>query len=77
MHDEKENREAIDSKPSGVIDADSDDAHSVGIVVTEATAKWDSDQAVNTLENINLAVTPGSLVAVIGSVGAGKVREHR
>lgn len=72
----------IDSKPSVVLNADGDDAkntknplNSVGIVVSKATAKWQYDQTVNTLENIDLTVTPGRLVAVIGSVGAGKVRK--
>lgn len=44
-----------------------------GIVISNATAKWTSAQMENTLENINLTVKPGRLVAVIGPVGAGKV----
>jgi len=44
-----------------------------GIVILNATAKWTDDQNSNTLEKINLTVRPGRLLAVIGSVGAGKV----
>lgn len=46
------------------------------IVFFNATAKWTDDQNNNTLENINLTVSPGRLLAVIGSVGAGKVNIH-
>jgi len=44
-----------------------------GIVMSNASAKWTDAQVDNTLENINLTVTPGRLVAIIGPVGAGKV----
>uniref|UniRef100_A0A2H8TSM5 Putative multidrug resistance-associated protein lethal(2)03659 n=1 Tax=Melanaphis sacchari TaxID=742174 RepID=A0A2H8TSM5_9HEMI len=44
----------------------------LGIVVSNATAKWTDAQTENSLENINLTVKPGRLVAVIGPVGAGK-----
>lgn len=44
-----------------------------GIIVTGATAKWTAAQTENSLEDINITVTPGRLVAVIGPVGAGKV----
>lgn len=45
----------------------------LGIVVSDVTAKWTDAQTENSLENINLTVRPGRLVAVIGPVGAGKV----
>lgn len=45
-----------------------------GVVVTNATAKWSDGQADNSLENINLTLRRGKLVAIIGPVGAGKVR---
>lgn len=47
--------------------------NSFGIVVSNATAKWTYNQPDNTLENINLNIEPGRLVAIIGSVGSGKV----
>lgn len=47
-----------------------------GIVITNATAKWTDSQANNSLENINLTVKPGRLVAIIGPVGAGKVTQY-
>lgn len=43
-----------------------------GIVMKNATAKWLPNYAENSLSNINLKVTPGRLVAVIGPVGSGK-----
>lgn len=45
-----------------------------GVVVSNATAKWTVNQPDNSLNNINLTVRPGRLVAIIGSIGAGKVR---
>lgn len=39
---------------------------------THITAKWDSTVPENTLDNVNIRVQPGTLVAVIGRVGAGK-----
>jgi len=44
-----------------------------GIVILNVSAKWMDDQISNTLEKINLTVRPGRLLAIIGSVGAGKV----
>lgn len=46
---------------------------SVGIDVLNVTAKWSEYQNNNTLENVNLTIKPGQLVAIIGPVGAGKV----
>lgn len=43
------------------------------MVISKATAKWTDNQTSNSLENISLAVRPGSLVAIVGTVGAGKV----
>jgi ATP-binding cassette subfamily C (CFTR/MRP) protein 4 len=43
------------------------------IVVSNVTAKWTESQTDNTLENINLTVKHGHLIAIIGPVGAGKV----
>lgn len=44
------------------------------VVVSNATAKWTADQLDNSLNGINLTVEPGRLVAIVGSIGAGKVR---
>jgi len=44
------------------------------IVVENATAKWTDNQKSNSLEKINLTIRPGRLLAVIGSVGSGKVK---
>lgn len=52
---------------------DTEQLNDLGVVVNNATAKWTDAQIENSLENINLTVKPGRLVAVIGPVGAGKV----
>ncbi|XP_049854061.1 ATP-binding cassette subfamily C member 4-like [Schistocerca gregaria] len=49
--------------------SDDDDA---GIDLMEASAKWSINNTENTLNNVNLTVTPKQLVAVIGPVGSGK-----
>lgn len=52
---------------------DIEQSNDLGIVISNATAKWTDAQTDNSLENINLTVRPGRLVAIIGPVGAGKV----
>lgn len=42
------------------------------ILGKELTARWDEKSTENTLDAVNIRVQPGSLVAVIGRVGAGK-----
>lgn len=44
-----------------------------GIVMTDLTAKWDVELQEHTLFNITLKIEPGSLVAIVGAVGSGKV----
>ena len=46
----------------------------VGIRLTDASAKWNPQLHDNTLNKLTLNIKPGSLIAVIGPVGAGKVR---
>lgn len=41
--------------------------------ISKATAKWIDNQTSNALENISLTIKSGNLVAIVGSVGAGKV----
>jgi len=45
------------------------------MIISKATAKWIDSQTSNSLENISLAIKPGSLVAIVGTVGAGKVSD--
>lgn len=47
-----------------------------GIALTDVTAKWDIEKQENTLSNFSLKVEPGSLVAIVGPVGSGKVKLH-
>lgn len=43
------------------------------LIVNNITAKWNNDLIRPTLSNINVRLKPGDLLAVIGSVGSGKV----
>lgn len=45
-----------------------------GVVVQSVRAKWDPSSTDYTLNEIDLRVQPGTLVAVIGPVGSGKSR---
>ncbi|XP_067014552.2 probable multidrug resistance-associated protein lethal(2)03659 isoform X2 [Anabrus simplex] len=47
-------------------------AEDLGVTLTGATAKWSPEAEENTLTHIDLSVTPGRLVAIIGPVGSGK-----
>uniref|UniRef100_A0A1A9WJ69 Multidrug resistance-associated protein lethal(2)03659 n=1 Tax=Glossina brevipalpis TaxID=37001 RepID=A0A1A9WJ69_9MUSC len=43
-----------------------------GIIINNLKAKWDPKASELTLDDVNLRVQPGTLVAIIGPVGAGK-----
>lgn len=45
-----------------------------GIIISNVKTKWDPNSAEYTLEDVNLRVQPGTLVAIIGPVGSGKSR---
>lgn len=45
-----------------------------GIFISNVKAKWDPDVSEYTLDDVNLRVQPGTLVAIIGPVGSGKSR---
>lgn len=43
-----------------------------GLIIKNLKAKWDPDSIEYTLDDVNLRAQPGTLIAVIGPVGAGK-----
>ncbi|XP_037954692.1 probable multidrug resistance-associated protein lethal(2)03659 [Teleopsis dalmanni] len=43
-----------------------------GIIIHKLRSKWDKNSTEYTLDNVDLRVQPGTLVAIIGPVGAGK-----
>lgn len=45
-----------------------------GINVSNVTAKWTETQTENSLQSINLTLRPNQLTAIVGPIGAGKVR---
>jgi ABC-type multidrug transport system fused ATPase/permease subunit len=47
---------------------------SLGIRISNATAQWTPMSHEKTLNRVTVDIKPGMLVAVIGPVGAGKVR---
>lgn len=49
---------------------DRDDKCKVSLV--DVTAKWDKNDAINTIKNVSLDVKSGELCGIIGSVGSGK-----
>lgn len=55
------------------IQNDTQESIELGITIFNASAKWTDAQPNYCIQNINLNVRPGQLVAVIGPVGAGKV----
>ena len=67
----KANGEAVEQNGgAGAAEAHKAD---LAIEINDTSFKWDSGAEVkHTLSNINLAVKKGSLVAVVGQVGAGK-----
>jgi ABC-type bacteriocin/lantibiotic exporter with double-glycine peptidase domain len=58
---------------NGDIQNNSQESIELGIIISNATAKWANTQSNFSIQNINLNVKPSKLVAVIGPVGAGKV----
>lgn len=42
------------------------------ITLKDVCVKWDLAQEKNTLENINLNISDGNMIAIVGPVGSGK-----
>ncbi|XP_039296024.1 probable multidrug resistance-associated protein lethal(2)03659 [Nilaparvata lugens] len=69
----KENGTSKENGPMGVsVTINPKESGEAAIVMDKLTAKWTPDLTENTLNNINLELPHGSLMAVIGLVGAGK-----
>ncbi|XP_036139278.1 probable multidrug resistance-associated protein lethal(2)03659 isoform X2 [Monomorium pharaonis] len=45
---------------------------SFALHMTDVNAKWHGDNKADTLHNVNLTISPGSFVAIVGQVGSGK-----
>ncbi len=55
--------------------SDASDSSDSSIVIENGEYRWDSDEEHPTLQNINLNIKKGELVAIIGSVGKPTLRE--
>jgi ATP-binding cassette subfamily C (CFTR/MRP) protein 4 len=81
LYEERE-AEAAEHVPAADSDLHHDGTNNVGkkesialgIRITNATAQWSPVSHEKTLNKITVDIKPGTLVAVIGPVGAGKVR---
>uniref|UniRef100_A0A182NJ65 Multidrug resistance-associated protein lethal(2)03659 n=1 Tax=Anopheles dirus TaxID=7168 RepID=A0A182NJ65_9DIPT len=60
------------SESDGLKEEESRHLSDAGVIVEKAIARWDSKATELTLDGVDLHVQPGTLVAVIGPVGAGK-----
>jgi len=49
------------------------DGVSGSVVLSELTARWNAESPEPTLTTVSVDVKPGSLTAVVGPVGCGKV----
>lgn len=58
----------------GVNNVGEEESITLGIRITNATAQWTPVSHEKTLNKVTVDIKPGMLVAVIGPVGAGKVR---
>lgn len=69
-----ENLEVYPSEEKIGISSSSDNAmlSEAGVIISNLKAKWNPSSTEYTLDNVNLRVQPGTLVAIIGPVGAGK-----
>lgn len=45
-----------------------------GLTISNVTASWQPDSAMETLKNITLKAAPGEFIGIAGPVGSGKVR---
>lgn len=76
MHEEFEGpKSSASPKTNGIMKSkEKEEVVEEAVVSLDAvTARWTEGQSDNTLEEVNLRVHKGQLIAVVGQVGAGKV----
>jgi ABC-type multidrug transport system fused ATPase/permease subunit len=79
---EERDLEAVEHVPAakngpqhnGLSNVGEEESIALGIRITNATAQWTPVSHEKTLSKVTVDIKPGMLVAVIGPVGAGKVR---
>ncbi|KNC31637.1 putative multidrug resistance-associated protein lethal(2)03659 [Lucilia cuprina] len=67
-----ENLETEDAEKEPLISNGHATLSEAGIIISNVKAKWNPNSTEYTLDDVNLRVQPGTLVAIIGPVGAGK-----
>lgn len=60
----------IEQKSDYIVDQPNHIEHS--LIIENGNAKWLDYEQEDTLQNINIKVRPGELIAIVGQVGAGK-----
>lgn len=69
----KENTEdLVEQKKSNYMIADQPNYIEHSISIENGSTKWLDYEREDTLQNINIKVRPGELIAIVGQVGAGK-----
>lgn len=71
-YEENVKDEVANQKDSDQINADQPDYIEHCISIENGSAKWLDYEPEDTLQNINIKVRPGELIAVVGQVGVGK-----
>lgn len=61
-----------DEKKTNQVNMEQPDSIEYRISIENGSAKWLEDEKEETLQNINMKVRPGELIAIVGQVGAGK-----
>ncbi|XP_073845798.1 probable multidrug resistance-associated protein lethal(2)03659 isoform X2 [Musca autumnalis] len=75
LHDDNGNDVLVEQnaeKQPLVVNLTHDTLSEAGIRISNVKSKWDPSMPEYTLDNVNLHVRPGTLVAIIGPVGSGK-----
>lgn len=69
---ENNKEDLIEQKKNDYINVDQSNYIEHSISIENGSTKWLDHEGEDTLQNINIKVRPGELIAIVGQVGAGK-----
>lgn len=69
---ENNREDLVEQKKNDYINVDQSNYIEHTISIENGSAKWLDYEREDTLQNINIKVRPGELIAIVGQVGAGK-----